>query len=269
MELLLVLSPNLKTSSMKAAYLLEEIGNRFDTLLLKFPKELEEDLIKRALGAISVDQFIDEAVKRNLIPEPFGAWEYTARPFLYALPKIFEKCPNLSIRCYSNSENEFASVDIGVEIAKLTLRTALTGNVEIREWREKLLQSLDINRESRETQTQTILEKVGEDSICISDIGGRYLIQNLKEAGISVKIQYVERPYHFNPLMILERLMSKRRVEDTEIEKLVKSHLEYIKSYVYMFDNRDRAHYEWVFDKIPWLRQKINKDELKALDYII
>lgn len=254
---------------MKAAYLLDEIGKRFDTLLLKFPIELEEAIIKRAYGVISIDHFIDEAVKRNLIPKPFGAWEYTARPFLYALPKIFEKFPNLSIRCYSNSENEFASADMGVEIAKLTLRTAITGNVKVSEWREKLLQSLEINRGSRETQSKIILEKIGEDSICVSDMGGRYLIKNLKEAGIFVKIQYVEIPYHFNPLMILERLMANRPVKDTEIETLVRSHLEYIKSYVYLFDNRDRAHYEWVFAKVPWLRHKINKDELKALDYII
>jgi hypothetical protein len=230
---------------------------------------MEEELIKRALGSISIDQFIEEAVKRKLIPEPFGAWEYTARPILYALPKIFEKFPDLSLRCYSNSKHEFASIDMGVEIAKLTLRTALTGNVEVSEWREKLFQSLDINREARETQVETILERIGEDSICVSDMGGRYLTKNLIEAGIFVKIQYVERPYHFNPLMILERMMANRSVIDKEIETLVRSHLEYIRGYVYLFDNRDRAHYEWVYAKVPWLRHKINKDELKALDYII
>ena len=93
--------------------------------------------------------------------------------------------------------------------------------------------------------------------------------ESLMRSGFHVKIHYVERPYHFTPLIILERLMARGFIADREIERLVRCHLEYIRSYVYKFDNRDRAYYEWVYDKIPWLRERIDKEEIEALDSII
>ncbi|MFB0558566.1 MAG: hypothetical protein ACETVY_05575, partial [Candidatus Bathyarchaeia archaeon] len=129
--------------------------------------------------------------------------------------------------------------------------------------------SLEVDREARETEAEAIMERVGRSSVCVSDMGGRGLRKSLKSSGIQVKIQYVERPYHFTPLMVLKRLMAMGLVMDGEIERLVRSHLEYIRSYVYRFDSRDRAYYEWVFDKVPWLRKKIDKEEIEALDSII
>ncbi|EMR73152.1 hypothetical protein MCGE09_00343 [Thaumarchaeota archaeon SCGC AB-539-E09] len=269
MSLLLVLSPNLKTSSMKTSRLLEDIRVRFETLLLNLPLEMEEELMELAKGSLSADEFIDEARRRRVIPEPLGAWEYSARPMLEALPRIEGKFPGLSTRCYGSSEREFASVNAAVMIAKLTLRTALRGSVEVEEWRETLLQTLEKSREAREVEAEAIMERVGRSSVCVSDMGGRGLRKSLKNSGIHVKIQYVERPYHFTPLMVLERMMALGPVEDEEVERLVRSHLEYIRRYVYRFDNRDRAHYEWTYDKVPWLRKKIEKEEIAAIDSII
>ncbi len=136
MSLLLVLSPNMKTSSMKASRLLEDIGIRFETLLLNLPVEMEEELMELARGSLSADEFVEEARRRRVIPEPVGAWEYSARPMLEALPRIAGKFPGLSTRCYGSSEREFASVNAAVRIAKLTLRTVLRGSVEVEKWRE-------------------------------------------------------------------------------------------------------------------------------------
>ena len=269
MSLLLVLSPNLKTSSMKASRLLEDIGVRFETLLLNLPVEMEEELMELASGSMSADEFVDEARRRRLIPEPVGAWEYSARPMLEALPRLEGRFPDLSARCYGSSEREFESVDEAVKIAKLTLRTALRGDVEVGEWRETLLQSLEVNREAREAEAEAIIERVGGSSVCVSDMGGRGLRKSIKRSGIQVKTRYVERPYHFTPLMVLKRMMARGPVEDEEVGRLVRSHLEYIRSYVYRFDNRDRAYYEWVYDKVPWLRGKIDKEEIAAIDSII
>jgi hypothetical protein len=69
--------------------------------------------------------------------------------------------------------------------------------------------------------------------------------------------------------MILERLMARGFVSDNILERLVRSHVDYIKRYIYKFDNRDRAYYEWVYDNVPWIREKIDKEEVKALDRII
>jgi hypothetical protein len=269
MSLFLVLSPNLKTSSMKASRLLEDIGGRFETLLLNLPVEMEEELMELARGSLSADEFVDEARRRRVIPEPMGAWEYSVRPILEALPRIEGKFPGLSARCYGNSEREFASVNAALRIAKLTLRTVLRGSVEVEEWRETLLHSLEENREAREVEAEAIMERVGRSSVCVSDMGGRGLRKSLKSSGILVKIQYVEKPYHFTPLMVLERMMARGPVEDEEVERLVRSHLEYIRSYVYRFDNRDRAYYEWAYDNVPWLRNKIEKEEIAAIDSII
>jgi hypothetical protein len=269
MSLLLVLSPDLKTSSMKTSRLLEDIGAQFETLLLNLPVEMEEKLMELAKGSLSADEFVDEAQRRRVIPEPVGTWEYSARPILEALPRIEEKFPGLSARCYGSSEREFASVNAALRIAKLTLRTVLRGVVEVEEWRETLLHSLEENREAREVEAEAIMERVGRSSVCVSDMGGRGLRKSLKSSGILVKIQYVEKPYHFTPLMVLERMMARGPVEDEEVERLVRSHLEYIRSYVYRFDNRDRAYYEWAYDNVPWLRNKIEKEEIAAIDSII
>jgi hypothetical protein len=294
MSLLLVLSPDLKTSSMKTSRLLEDIGAQFETLLLNLPVEMEEKLMELAKGSLSADEFVDEAQRRRVIPEPVGTWEYSARPILEALPRIEEKFPGLSARCYGSSEREFASVNAALRIAKLTLRTVLRGVVEVEEWRETLLHSLEENREAREVEAEAIMERVGRSSVCVSDMGGRglrkslkssgilvkiqYVVsdmggrglrKSLKSSGILVKIQYVEKPYHFTPLMVLERMMARGPVEDEEVERLVRSHLEYIRSYVYRFDNRDRAYYEWAYDNVPWLRNKIEKEEIAAIDSII
>jgi len=156
-----------------------------------------------------------------------------------------------------------------VKVAELTLRTILIERVEVEEWRETLLHSLEVNKEAREAEVEAILERVGRSSVCVSDMGGRGLRKSLQRHGILVKIHYVERPYQFTPLMVLERLIAKRLVMDEEIERLVRSHLEYIRSYVYRFDNRDRAYYEWVYNKVPWLREKIDKEEIEVLDNII
>ena len=269
MTLLLVLSPNLKTSSMKASRFLEEASLRFDTLLLNLPMEMEEEVAELVSGSISADEFVDEARQHRMIPEPVDSWEYSAKPILEALPRIIERFPYLSTHCYGSSKHEFASIKLAVKVAKLTLRTILTERVEVEEWRETLLHSLEVNREARESEVEAILERVGRSSVCVSDMGGRGLRKSLQRHGIPVKIHYVERPYHFTPLMVLENLIAKRFVMDEEIERLVGSHLEYIRSYVYRFDNRDRAYYEWVYDKVPWLREKIYKEEIEVLDNII
>lgn len=265
----LILSPNLRTSSMKTSHLLKERGGEYETFLLNFPVEMEEIVIELAAEHISYDELIDEVWRCDLIPEPRGSWEYNIRPLLEALPQLAQTLPNLTICCYGSKEHEFASMKVATMIARLILRTMITGEVEFEKWRDTLRASLEVDRNATEKEAEAILEKTGENSICLSDLGGRRFKRALRRAGLDVKILYVEKFYHFTPLMILKRKMSRGSVEDEELEGLVRHHVEYIRSYVYRFRNRDRAHYEWVYNKIPWLRQKINKEEIKLLDSLI
>jgi len=265
----LVVSPKLRTSSMKTSRLLKEKGGSYDAFFLDFPMEMEDTVTDLASERMSYDELIDEAYRGHLIPEPMGSWEYAARPVLEALPQISRRYPGLKIYCYGSKEHEFASVSSALRIASLTLKTTLREEVETEEWREALLHSLDLNRKAIEGEAEAIVGRAEGSSICVSDMGGRGLRKPLSEEGLDVRIRFVERPYHFAPLMILKREMARGSVGDEEVERLVRCHLEYVKSYIYRFDNRDRAHYEWVRDKVPWLRPKISREEVELLDKII
>lgn len=265
----IVLSPNLRTSSIKTSRLLKERGGGYGSLLLNVPAEMEEIVVELAAENISYGEFVDEIMGRDLIPEPEGSWEYGMGSIMEALPHLARRYPHLSIRCYGSREDEFASTKIAVKVARLILRTILTGKVEVEEWRRTLRDALELHRKASEREAERILEKTGEKSICVSDLGGRRFMKTLIQAGLDVKIHYVERFYHFTPLAILRRKMARGSVEDRELEELVRSHVEYVRNYIYRFRNRDRAHYEWEYEKIPWLRHRINKEEIKLLDSLI
>ncbi len=265
----LVLSPNLRTSSMKTSHLLKDRGGGYEAFLLNFPMEMEDIVMELASENISYDELIDEVRRSNLIPEPKGSWEYIVKPILEALPQLAQRFHNLTIYCYGSQEHEFASMKVAVRLARLTLRTVIIGEVEFEMWRDILRTSLEVDKNATKKEATTILEKTGEKSICISDLGGRRFKRTLNKAGLDVKIHYVEEFYHFTPLTILKRKMARGPVKDEELEELVRLHVEYVRSYIYRFRNRDRAHYEWVYDKIPWLRQRINKEEIKFLDGLI
>ena len=61
MSLYLILSPNLKTSSLKVSNLLREIGGGYETLLLNLPWEMEEIVTELTSNLISYDEFIHKA----------------------------------------------------------------------------------------------------------------------------------------------------------------------------------------------------------------
>jgi len=269
MSLYLILSPNLKTSSLKVLNLLREIGGGYETLLLNLPWEMGEIVTELASEHLTYDEFVHEARRRRLIPEPIGSWEYAFKPILDALRPLSRMYPDLRTCCYGRSESEFALMSAAVRVMSLTLKTMVTGDVELDEWRDVLVRSLDVDREVREAEVRAIGESVKDSSICVSDLGGRGFERRLKSAGLRVMIHYVEKPFHFTPLMILKRKMARGSVRDEDVEALIRRHVEYVRGYIYRFDNRDRAYYEWAYDKVPWLRRKICKEEVEMLDSII
>lgn len=254
---------------MKASYLLKEIGGGYETFFLNFPMEMEATILELANENISCDELIEKVREHDLIPEPKGSWEYIARPILEALPHLVQRFPNLTIYCYGSQVHEFASMKVAVRLSRLTLRTVITGYVESEKWRDMIRTSLDVDRNALKEEVTRILEKTGERSICISGLGGRLFKRTLNKAGLDVKIHYMEKFYHFTPLTILKRKIERGSVEDEKLEELVWRHVEYIRSYIYRFRNRDRAYYEWMYDKISWLRQRINKEEINLLDRLI
>ena len=154
MSLDLILSPNLKTSGMKVSHLLQELGGGYESLLLNLPREMEEGVMEFASEHISCDELVDEACRCRLILEPVGSWEYAIKPILEALPQLSRRFPNLRMYCYGSSEHEFASMGVAVRFARLTLKTALTGDVEVGEWRDALRRSLDVDWDAIEAEAK-------------------------------------------------------------------------------------------------------------------
>jgi hypothetical protein len=56
----LLLTPNLRTSSMKVSQILQEKGDRYEVLLLNFSEEIEDRVVKLAAEQVSYDELIDE-----------------------------------------------------------------------------------------------------------------------------------------------------------------------------------------------------------------
>jgi len=222
---------------MKVSRLLKGIGGGYRTLLLNLPWEMEEIVTELASERLSYDEFLHEARRRRLIPEPFGSWEYALKPILDALNPLSRTYPDLRMCCYGRSESEFALMSASVRVMSLTLRTMVTGDVELDEWRDVLL--------------------------------GRGFKRRLKGVGLEVTVHYVEKPFHFTPLMILKRRMARGWVGDEDVEALIRRHLEYVRGYIYKFDNRDRAYYEWAYSKVPWLRRRISREEVEVINSII
>lgn len=269
LRVLLFLAPELRTSGIKVARLLMRKGCGYDCVFLDFPRELEMLVNMLAKDQLSLTAFLDIARRDGLIPEPISTWLYFNKPILEFLPRIKKKYPHLGINCYGIATLEHASMEMAVKLANLTLRTTVRGKIESSVWRDALQEAVEAQKSLREAEAENITRKLKGKSLCVSDMNGRRLGKPLRKAGIHIGIRYCERPYHFPPLKILNRVMARRRVEDCEIERYVKAHLNYIQSYIYRYNNRNRAYYEWVNDKITWMRRKLDPDEIKALDRII
>jgi hypothetical protein len=262
----LLVTPNLRTSTIKALQHIQYNIDAYDTLLLNFPEEMEGKIGELATEQISLRKFLEYVENNELIPHPITSWVYTAKPILEVLHRL---SPYIKIYCYGSSEMEASSMDVSIAFAQLTLRTIITNKVYHDSWRKTAAQSLQINSERLHKDSKRILSKTDRASTCITGMSPSRLRKNLEESGASVRVIYVEKPYHFTPLTILERKMMLGPLSDREIEELVLAHVDYVRNYVYLFRNRDRAHYEWSLDKVPWPKLGMERREVSLLDNLI
>ena len=265
----LLCSPDLKIPSMQLSrYMKENITGR-ETVLLNLPNELEPIIREYSKGVTSYNKLIEKALFENIIPEPIGAWEYTAKPVLESLPLIVKKHPEVKIKCYSNSSLKNAEMQAASKQARLTLRTIITNKVEHSKWRETLNQSLKIEKHALKIEGGEIINKTAKGSWVIDGFSCGKTKKMLKEAGIQAKCLYFGLPYYFNPLMTLKRKMAKHPVQDNELKKHVLNHIKYVKDYLYAERNRDIAHYRWSRDNFPMMLSKMEEKEIAILDKIL
>ena len=262
----LLLTANLRISSMKAARLLTERIGEFDRLLLPYPEEMEGHLDSLASRRLSYHEAVRGIIASQLVPEPSGAWEYTAEPILRALPDLRGAQHGLLVICVGDRGDEYAAMEASVAIACLTLNAMITGRVDHERWREAVMASLERVRLAAKNMERRILVKAAGDIACVVGLGSRPIKQALVDAGHHVKISFVDEFYHFTPISILERRLAMGPVDDLSLEALIRGHLEYVKDYIYRHGSRDGAHYEWTYDKAAWLRWGLDRDEIKYLD---
>jgi hypothetical protein len=265
----LIMVPNLKISTIKAIHYITLKDGGYDTFLLNFPEEVESILTDLASDIVSFDEFLNDIISRDIIPDPLTSWLYAMEPIFEALPNLLRTFSNLDIRCYGSKEGEADLMDISNELVHLILRTIITERVDHKLWRETITRSLRLTTEIVEGNSENILKKAGKNSIGIVDIGSFTLQRILEEEGMNTKVLYIEKPYYFTPLAVLERRMALGPVDDDELEELVLKHIEYVRDYIYRFRTRDRAHYEWALDMMTWPKLVIERRELDLLDNLL
>jgi len=264
MAIAILAAPNLRTSYMKIAERLK--GLYCDSLFLNFPENLEplvRDLVENRL---SYRAFIEEIRKRKLVPEPINGWRYTAEPLLKSLIEAKLLKSGLQLYCYKDVNHNMISANIAGKIALLTFRANMTGKINIEDWKKIFNRGIYCEREALRKEVDSIDEKASHECSCVSGLGGENLGRCLTERGHSVSLTNIEEFYHPTPLEILEERMAKEDMPNEEVEELIREHLEYVKDYILKSKNRDQAYYQWVYDKVPSLRPKIDSEEIKHLD---
>jgi hypothetical protein len=264
MAIEILAAPGLRTSWTKVAVQLREAD--CDGLFLNFSKDLEGLVTELAEVRLSYEDFIEEAAEEKLVPEPLGAWVYTAEPILRSLGELKCRRPLLKIHCYRDVRHDRLSARVAGEIAALTLRTSITGRVDIKRWKGILMDRIECKRGVLRGEAEFIRERAAPCSICTSGLDGELLKQHLMEGGEEVYLKNVEEYYYPTPLETLEEKLAEGDPPDEEVGRLVKEHVEYVKNYILMGKNRDQAYYRWALDKVPSAKERIDPVKVEYMD---
>lgn len=249
MTIRILAAPGLRTSWTKLATQLKDTP--CDKLFLNFSNDLEELVEELSKDRLSYEEFIEEVREGKLVPEPVGSWAYTAEPILRSLTELRYQRPLLKIHCYRDVFYDGLSAKIAGEIAALTLRTAITGRVNVERWREIVREGVEYKRDALREEANFIHRKASARSICTSGLDGESLKKHLMEEGEEVRLTNVEEFYCLTPLETLEVRLAEGDPPDEEVKRLVKDHVEYIRNYILMGENRDQAYYRWVSGRKP------------------
>jgi hypothetical protein len=258
MTIEILVAPNLRTSWIKVVKRLEK--GDYDMLFLNFPKNLEDLIVELAYDKLPSQDLIEEVRDKGLLPEPIGAWSYTAEPLLEFLAGIKYDKPYLEIRCYKDPNYTRIFADTASEIASLAFEARVTNKIKVEDWKLVLAKRIDRKLEALDSEAELIGANTIGDCACLSGLDGRGLEIRLVEH--DVKLVYIDEWYHPTPLQILEEKLAKGDVPYEEAEKLIKGHLEFV-DYVLKSEDRDQAYYRWAYDKIPSIRRKIDFGEIE------
>ena len=249
---IIVMPPSMRASK-EAAAELKRI--KPDVVMLNLPENISDLVQDLASEDLEYEDFIEKIGER--LPSPAEAWLKGYEHILLELREL-ERSPD--VYCYGDLVSFEVEARRAVEVARLTLRTMITGRVDADEW----LKLLSEERRIIEAGSIREAEKVAstliryERAACISEHAPTHLKARLAREGMMTRVRYVGQPYHFTPLEILRRKIVKGGVSREEVEALVKEHVKFIREYVYhkpLLEALD----EWSVRKLYWLHGRGNK----------
>ncbi len=264
-KLLIIGFPKLRKSCAKVGSWIKNI--RYKALFLEFPRLLTE-AVKSLSEGLPYSYVLSEVKKQGLIPEPTGSWEYYAEPILKSLSQAKQNNPNMDIYCYRDSAYEKFSNDMAVKITLLTLRSMITGKVDVKEWKKILIEELKFSFKALEEEAEYITDiaKNYDVNVCLGGLAAKNIESLACREGFNVELRYVDTPYHYTPLEVLRNKL-KEELEgkvnpDYIFEKLIKQHISYIKNYVLSSMDPDDAYDKWLKSEARKLEEIVKKDEI-------
>lgn len=252
MTLIILSTPSLRGSIKKVVEYLREVS--FDRLFLPFPETLTSLFLKFVYGEISFRKFLSTASERNYLPEPIGCFRYLYEPLIKAIPLLKTRLPRLEVACYKDPDSIFKVNEFAAYKASLTLYTAVSGRVKIREWKELLKGEFKLDKTSIYNTAYRVIRSYHPlaCTICVAHLEGRHLFEALKRRIPQVKLRYIGIPYFFTPLEVLKRLASIKglsKIPDEIIEKCVRLHADYIRNYIVPSEELDIGYLKWLIKR--------------------
>lgn len=249
MSVEVVVAPELKNLRAMAAEYLKETGPPH--LLLRFPGTLEEYIAQLREG-LPYEYVIDQLRKSELIPEPIGAWEYSAEPLLRVLPGIRITNPDSEVHCYGDLFSIQESTRILLEITSVTLTGSVTDQIDTERWRELLTKEQKHGKEAFRRETDSIIIEASkhQNTVCVTNSNTSHVVSELKEEGFEVTLKQIGFLSPPTPLGILRtEIKNQPDISDERIRELVLSHIKYITEYVVLSENPDQAYQKWIQDQ--------------------
>lgn len=229
---------------------------RPEALFLNLPRSLE-GLVSELGRELTYEEFLEEVRSRPGLPEPRGAWIVEHEPILRRLQALGER---VEAYCYGDDIAFAERAKAAVEIAILTVRDAIKGEVSVKEWLKVLKREAEAREKALEREVEYVAEagRGHERIICISGFEAKEMKKGL-ENRYETWIKYLGQPYHFPPLEVLRRIIARgEELGEAEVESLVKEHIKFIREYVYYMPLLE-AMERWTREKLYWILGKGEK----------
>lgn len=248
-QLGIIIKPPTAKSSIGVANLLK--SKNFEAIFLNLPRSMDSLMTEYILG-LSYEEMLEGIRRDKLLPEPVEVW---LKETVLILDGLKEEKSDLRTFCYREDGGFRAEVNNAINIALLMLRDSIREEVSVKEWLEALSRERDVKERVEEEVNYITEEAVNyEESVCVSGFEGRGMKKRIERV-MQTWIAYVGLPYHFTPLEILKRELSRGEVSEERVRELVKQHIKFIRELVIPKDF-ETALEDWTRKNLYWMGKR-------------